>query len=249
MARVDYDSQAVAYEAGRGVPLSSLFPWRKPIERTIPRGTSPIIDLGAGTGIWTRALSVWFTDARILAVEPSKGMQAVGIDAGLPAGAVYVNACAEALPLRDRSCRAAWLSTVVHHLTDLRACARELRRVLRAGSPAMIRNTFPGRQDEVELFRFFPAAAAVAAAWPTLGDVRGAFAESGFSSCDVQRVREPRWADLTGLRSWALSMRRTDSTLAPITDAEFADGLRRLDEAVADGDSPRAGAMDLVILR
>ena len=78
--------------------------------------------------------------------------------------------------------RAAWLSTVVHHLTDLSACALELRRTLAPGAPVMIRNSFPGRLREVELFRHFPAAAAVAAPWPALEQVIETFAEAGFTS-------------------------------------------------------------------
>jgi ubiquinone/menaquinone biosynthesis C-methylase UbiE len=42
----------------------------------------------------------------------------------------YVGGEAERLPLRDDSCAAAWLSTVIHHVGDLSGCAQELRRVL-----------------------------------------------------------------------------------------------------------------------
>jgi ubiquinone/menaquinone biosynthesis C-methylase UbiE len=105
----------------------------------------------------------------------------------------YVATRAETLPFGAATCGAAWLSTVIHHLSDLNACARELRRVLARGVPVMIRNSFPGRLDEVELFRYFPAAAAVAAKWPTLEQTVSTFADAGFAESSITRVREGRW--------------------------------------------------------
>jgi hypothetical protein len=78
----------------------------------------------------------------VVAIEPSTGMRSVGTATGFPESAHYISAQAEALPLGDSTCRAAWLSTVVHHLTDIEVCATELRRVLIEGAPVMIRNTF-----------------------------------------------------------------------------------------------------------
>ena len=75
--------------------------------------------------------------------------------------------------------------------TSLRA--RELRRVLAEGTSVMIRNSFPGRLEEVELFRHIPAAAAVAAHWPTLEHVVSTFAEAGFAQSRVATVRDEPW--------------------------------------------------------
>ena len=52
----------------------------------------------------------------------------------------------------------------------------------------MIRNSFPGRLEEVELFKHFPAAAAVAAHWPTLEHVVATFAEAGFTQHRIVTV-------------------------------------------------------------
>ena len=112
----------------------------------------------------------------------------------------------------------------------------------------MIRNSFAGRLDEVELFRHFPAAAAVASRWPTLEQVGAAFAEAGFPHHRVVTVRDERWRDLQGVRDWAVAMRNTDSALAPISDAEFAEGLRNLEGAIARGEQPRPTSTDLVVL-
>ncbi|HLH47483.1 MAG TPA: class I SAM-dependent methyltransferase [Acidimicrobiales bacterium] len=245
--RVDYDRQARQYAAGREVPLQQLEPWRPLIGASLGPGRGPVLDVGAGTGLWTRAFVTWF-DASAVAVEPSAGMRDVAAQIGVPARACYVAARAEHLPFERKAFGAAWLSTVVHHLADLRASARELRRVLDDGGPVMIRSSFPGRDQEVALFKYFPAAAAVAARWPTLEQVVTTFAEAGFARSRVVRVREERWPDLQRLRDFALVMRETDSNLVPISDAEFADGLRRLDAAIARGERPQPEGVDLLVL-
>jgi ubiquinone/menaquinone biosynthesis C-methylase UbiE len=247
VVRVDYDREAEHYRAGREVPLERLEPWRPLLGAFLRPGDEPLLDIGAGTGLWARAFVTWF-DARVVAVEPSPGMRKVGAGLGLPSRSCYVAASAEHLPLRRAEFRAAWLSTVVHHLTDLPACARELRRALVEGAPVMIRNSFSGRLDEVELFRHFPAAAAVAAHWPTLESVVATFAEAGFNQNRVVRVREEPWQDLQQVHDFAVTMRNTDSALAPISDAEFARGLRNLEKAIARGEGPHPMGTDLVVL-
>ena len=245
--RIDYDREANRYRAGREVPLTQLEPWRPYLSEFLCPGDEPLLDIGAGTGLWTRAFIAWF-DADVIALEPSSGMREVGIEIGLPSQARYVAARAEHLPFGDAEFRASWLSTVLHHLTDLSACARELRRVLVEGAPVMIRNSFSGRLDEVELFRHFPAAAAEAARWPTLADVVAIFAKAGFAHNRVVKVRDDPWHDLEGIRNWAVAMRDTDSALAPISDAEFSEGLGNLDQAIARGETPRPTGLDLVVL-
>ncbi len=247
VVRVDYDREAEHYEAGRRVPIESLEPWHGMIERLLPQSEKPLLDLGAGTGIWTGAFSVWF-NVPVVAVEPSTGMRSVGTTTGFPESAHYISAQAEALPLGDSTCRAAWLSTVVHHLTDIEVCAMELRRVLIKGAPVMIRNTFALRHDEVELFSHFPAAAAVAAAWPTVEEVVATFAGAGFANSALTRLHEGRWRDLQRLRDFAVTMRHTDSALTPISDAEFAEGLANLDRAIAEGQHPQPEGVDLLVL-
>jgi hypothetical protein len=140
------------------------------------------------------------------------------------------------------------MSTVIHHLSDLNACARELRRVLARGAPIMIRNSFAGRLEEVELFRHFPAAAAVAAKWPTLEETVSTFADAGFAESSITRVREDRWQHLRRVRDFAVSMRHTDSALAPISDTDFEEGLANIDAAIAKGQRPRPESVDFVSL-
>jgi ubiquinone/menaquinone biosynthesis C-methylase UbiE len=68
-------------------------------------------------------------ELRVVTVEPSAAMRA-------RSGYRYILAgSAPALPLAPAAMDGAWLSTVIHHLPDLPAAARELRRVFQPGVP------------------------------------------------------------------------------------------------------------------
>jgi ubiquinone/menaquinone biosynthesis C-methylase UbiE len=247
VARVDYDIQAAQFEAGRAVGLENFAEWREEISRHLPAGAGIILDVGAGTGIWLNAFSEWFENT-VIGLEPSRGMRAIATGKRLESKTSLVAASAEAIPIRDDSCSMAWLSTVVHHLSDVALCAAELRRVLRAGAPVLIRNSFPHRHHEVALFRFFDESRRIANAFPTVEDVVDAFARSGFPASELIRVREPAPESLIAVREWVIAMRRADSALAPLSDDQFAQGLRRIDEAIAEGEEPIRLGLDLLVL-
>jgi SAM-dependent methyltransferase len=247
MARVDYDREALRYQAGRGVRLEDLEEWRVIVRRFLPPASAPLLDVGAGTGIWLRAFSSWL-DRPVVGLEPSRGMRLVAANEGID-GASMVAGRAERIPLRTESCSAVWLSTVVHHLEDLGLCAREIRRVLAEPGPVLIRNSFPNRHDEVALLRFFAAARRVANSFPSVDQVTATFENAGFVFVDLLRVHEPAPGSLVDTKNWAQMMRHTDSVLAPLSDREFAQGIKELDHAIAAGESPSPLGLDLLVLR
>jgi len=114
-----------------------------------------LVDIGAGTGQFAAAFGDWF-GLDILAVEPSAAMRA-----HIPRrpDIRVLEGHASALPLPDDSADGVWLSLVIHHIPDLEAAAREIRRVLRPGAPVLIRQGFPGRVDRNEFIRWFPETA------------------------------------------------------------------------------------------
>ncbi len=207
----------------------------------------PILDVGAGTGIWTEALVDWF-DWPVVGLEPSAGMRKIAMAKELPARALALAGAAEAIPLRDASCCAAWLSTVIHHISDLPACATELRRVLPNGGVVLIRSSFPGRQDEIPLFHFFPGALRVASRFPTVEATVSAFQQAGFHQDDLRRVHEDKEANLADLATRVQAMRHADSTLAPLSDEEFDAGMAKLHAAVAAGAPAPPTGVDLLVL-
>jgi ubiquinone/menaquinone biosynthesis C-methylase UbiE len=248
MARLDYDQVADSYHAGRGVPLEHLVGWRSAVGTHVDDGAgrAPLLDLGAGTGIWTAAFRHWF-EVPVVAVEPSAGMRQVARDNGVPDGAWLVAGRAEAIPLDSSTVGTVWMSTVVHHVEDLGECARELARVLRADGRILIRSSFPGRHDEIMLFHYFPAAKRVAESFPTVEDLRQLFAQVSFELRELQRVREPAPGSLQDLRELVVHMRSTDSALAPLTDAEFDAGLAAIDADVAREVAPAPLGLDLLV--
>ncbi len=248
MARVDYDREAERYQAGRQLSPEALSEWRDAISMFGPSGSGPILDVGAGTGIWMDAFTEWFANP-VIGVEPSSGMRRVAAARGLGSCAHLLAGRAEAIPLGAGTCSMAWLSTVVHHLADRPGCAEQLRAVLSSGAPVLIRNSFPFRHEEVMLFRYFEAASRVANAFPTVEQVAEEFAVAGFEMIDLVRVHEPAAPSLEAAREWAVLMRHTDSALAPLSDDEFAGGLAAIDRAIASGEEPMPMGLDLLVLR
>ena len=222
MARVDYDQMAASYDRDRALSPEGLEGWRAALTVWLPpTGGLPVLDLGAGTGLFATAIASWF-DVAVVA--------------------------AERLPLRDGCCGGAWLSTVIHHLADLPGCARELRRVLRAGGPVLIRSSFPDRHQGISLFRFFPGAGRIADTFPTVEATVAAFEAAGFSFQALQQVPQ---VSAPSLRAALERVRlRADSTLQLLPDEEFAQGLAALERAAAETTpTPVVDHLDLLVLR
>ena len=75
MAWVDYDQLAAVYDRDRAQPLEAMEPWRTALAAYLPPASGlPVLDLGAGTGLFSAAIAHWF-DAAVVAVEPSQGMR------------------------------------------------------------------------------------------------------------------------------------------------------------------------------
>jgi SAM-dependent methyltransferase len=249
VARIDYSRAARTYDRGRDFPLATFEEWRARLAEELPtRPVGPILDIGAGTGIWAAALAEWFS-APVLAVEPSLGMLDAARAKPLPAGVTLVHGDGHALPLRAASGGAVWLSTVIHHLGSLASCAAELSRALAPSAPVFIRSVFPGRHDEIPLFRFFPGAGRVASTFPTVEETTSAFATAGYRLARLQRVREHRPGTLADWVDRAIAMRHADSTLALLTDDEFEEGLGSLRRAVTAGEAVPPIGLDLLVLR
>ena len=213
----DYDRMAGRYDDGRAFPLEQLDGWRRAVAGLVPtRSAAPMLDVGSGTGIWAYAFARWF-GCRVVGVEPSSGMRAQAAAKRSHRKIVYLGGRADAIPVCDRSCGAAWLSTVIHHFGDLAAAAVELRRVLRLGAPVLIREGFTGRTDGIPWLRYFPEALAVTDRfWPTVDTVVDAFAPAGFEFETLQPVEQ---ITARNLRAYADLVRvRADSTLIQLSE-------------------------------
>jgi ubiquinone/menaquinone biosynthesis C-methylase UbiE len=207
-----------------------------------------MVDVGAGTGIWSKALAESF-GCVVHGVEPSAGMRGRAAVAHPHPRVEYVAGRAEVLPLPDESLGAAWLSTVIHQFPDLPAAARELRRVVEPDGRVLIRSGYPGRQDEIELFHLFPGAMRIAETWPRLGRVITAFEDAGFVFEAIERVREPTFDSYNEMLELLPVMRRSDSALVDLDDEEWDKGIAAIERALAAGERPWDLGMDLLVFR
>jgi ubiquinone/menaquinone biosynthesis C-methylase UbiE len=248
MARISYDEQtAEAYKAVRELPREGLAEWREAVRRHVrPSAGMTLLDIGAGTGTFASAFSDWF-GVHVLAVEPSEAMRA-----RIPSTqSIHVlEGNAVALPLPDGSADAAWLSLVIHHIPDLEAAAREIRRVLRPGAPVLIRQGFSDRLDDgIELVRWFPETARIAGTFPSLDEVCTAFGAAGFHQAALERVRETYPGTLADFLAEVDTFRAADTTMRSLTEEEFLSGKQRLRDAVDAGElEPRSNRLDLLVL-
>jgi len=210
-----------------------------------------VVDVGAGTGLFAAAFSDWF-GLTVVAVEPSAAMRA-----RIPRnqGIEVVEGDATALPLPDESADAAWLSLVLHHIPDLEAAAREIRRVLRPGAPVLIRGGISGtKHDGIELVRWFPETARTIDTFPSLEETCRVFAAVGFHRVALEQVREQYRGSLADFLDEVDTFRRADTTMRHLTEDEFLRGKERLRHAVraaneADGPEDRSNWLDLLVLR
>ncbi len=220
------EARALAYDAERAAPDEHLVPVRQLLVAELATMPLPrVVDVGAGTGLWSDRLVRWLS-LPVIAVEPSVAMISVLASKNV-AGVAVVQARGEALPLRDRSCGAAWLSTVVHHFDDLPAAAAEIARVLAPRGVVLVRSSFPGQSSgDVYPTRFFPSATMVAASFPTMSQVTEAFAHVGLRLRGRHTPSEI--ASPTRIDFLQRVEGRADSLLQEVSDQEFASGLRAL---------------------
>lgn len=248
MARIEYDEVAADYRAARGLSEDGLAGWKKALNPYFQGLMLPVLDVGSGAGQFATLFPKWF-GASVIGVEPSEGMRARAEADRSDSRVTYLAGDAEHLPLADRSCGAAWLSTVIHHVPDLAAAAREIRRVVVPGGPLVIRSAFPGRTSQISLFRFFPEAAAVVETFPTVEQVERHFGAAGFALLKVAAVPQVSVPSLEEFR--ARVALRADTTLRGISNEAFEAGLTRLDQAIRAGgnDGPFVDYLDMLVLR
>jgi ubiquinone/menaquinone biosynthesis C-methylase UbiE len=245
-AEVDWDAQGERYAQARHHVTDTAAYEALVRDATADAPAGSVFDVGAGTGIWSPLLARW-TGRPVVALEPAAGMQRHAV-AKQVAGVHHVTAAVPRLPLVPASGAAAWLSAVLHHVDDMAACARELRRVLAPGAPVLVRGAFAGRCDGMPQVRYFPETQRrFDTRFPTVEATEAAFAAAGFRRRSLTAVQE-HTIDVRAWRRLLPDQRRTDTSLVHLTDDEFAAGLARIDADIAAGDVERHAVLDLLVL-
>ncbi|RAO42204.1 class I SAM-dependent methyltransferase [Micromonospora saelicesensis] len=243
MALIAYNTvDATAFEATRHLRDDDLATWRAAIGRYFePRAGMRLLDLGCGTGSWARAFRAWWPDVDVVAVDPSPAMRERAVFQPVVAGT------ADDIPLADASLDGVWLSTVIHHLPDLGAAAREIRRVLKPGAPVLIRSAFAARHEGISLFRWFPEAVAVLDRYPSIPAVEAAFAAVGFTTAGCEPV--PQMTAPSVAEAAARLRREAHTPLQLISDEAYTAGVARLNHAARSQPGPVVDVLDLLVLR
>ena len=182
---MDYDLTdiPVGYDRGRDHGPEFLQLWMNFIASAVgPQHLNTILDLGCGTGRFSEALAAHF-DAEVIGIDPSQKM----LDQAkrkLRDGRVrYQPGCGEAIPLPDDSVDLVFMSMSFHHFTDQKLAARECRRVLRDGAPAILRTGIRERIASYPYVEFFPQSVPIMEdLLPTKTLVREVFKLAGFSA-------------------------------------------------------------------
>jgi SAM-dependent methyltransferase len=221
-ALVDYEGAAARYEGGRALGDRVLGAWRDAVAGLLPDvpvAGARVLDLGAGTGLFSRAWRAWGA-AAVVAVEPAAAMRAEAV-ARDPVAVHHLAGRAEALPLGAASVDVAWLSTVFHHIVDVPAATAELARVVRPGGAVLVRNFMPDRGRATVLDHMPPAGAARARArMPSARAVTAAFTAGGFAAAGGAEVAEALRYTGTQGAAWVESMRGADTLLGALTSDE-----------------------------
>jgi len=223
-ALVDYEHEAHRYHQGRGLYPGELEAWRDAVDPHLPAAPSTVLDLGCGTGSFTRAWLDWGARA-VIALDPSRPMQA-HLDRS-DARVQAVTADGHALPLTDASVDLVWCSAVVHHLADPVVACTEVHRILRPGGRLLVRELCPDRSEPAWLGAF-PGADKARARFPTSAQLRGWAEAAGLTSVGTTTVTAGPAPTCAEAAAWVTSMRTADSLLTALTDDEIAAGLEAL---------------------
>lgn len=218
--------------------------WLAAVRKYLPAGRKPrIIDIGSGTGRFSEEFSTAFGGA-VTGVEPSDEMRKIAESKQSSGNIKYLKGGAEKLPIGDEKFDLAWLSMVIHHIKDRKACAAETARVLEGQGIAIVRNSFRGRLDGIDFFKYFPAALKVdSERLPAVEEVRSVFEGAGFVFVALEPIRQVFAASF---RQYIDKLgKRGTSTLRMISDEEYHAGLARMEEVLKKGE--RSGSITEVI--
>jgi len=207
-----------------------------------------VLDLGCGTGRFTGLLADLYGTA-VIGVEPSHGMLA-GREPLDPTRAGFLAAAAEALPLAPGAIDLVFLSLVYHHLRAPSAAVAELRRVVRPGGHAVVRQVVRESVDAFEHARFFPEARALdLERMPSRDGLARTFLAHGFGSGGHRIVRH--LFALSHADYYRKISLRGLSSLQAISDEAFARGLAAFEThcRTAGGAGPVYEPVELFVFR
>ncbi|HEX6441197.1 MAG TPA: methyltransferase domain-containing protein [Stellaceae bacterium] len=245
-ARVDYDKIAHLWDSQpyRGKSLDAQF--AAFVEECLSAAPIRALDIACGTGSQLIANRAAAPDAGMVGADTSIGMLREG---RRKAPAIsWVQADAAALPFGSGSFDYVGCQFAFHHFHDKPGMLGEGLRLLRRGGRLVLRNMCPQECADWLCYEYFPAAwtADLRDFWP-IAELTAAMEQAGFAevTAEYEHIRFD-----TNLADWLDHVRRryTCSQLQTIPDADYAAGLRRLENELADPAGPRVRADHLCLV-
>jgi ubiquinone/menaquinone biosynthesis C-methylase UbiE len=223
---MNYDQTTIAnaYDTARGHTGAVMQQWLDLVAAHVPFAPQLIVDVGCGTGRFSKPLAERFA-AKVIGIDPSQRMLAVARTKDVNGRLEFMLAPAERLPLADRSADLVFMSMVLHHVHDKEAAARECCRILRAGGRFCMRTCTRGIGYPQS--RFFPSILPMLKTdLPSAAEIIVLFEAVGL------RSRAHRLVTHTLATDWQqftdkLAL-RADSFLARLPDEEFSVGMAKL---------------------
>lgn len=229
MVKFKYDQtdMHLSYDKSRRLPQETITLWMETLSKYLPRDSiKTIIDLGCGTGRFTKSLSDHFS-AKVYGIDLSWKMLTVAKQALMSPMIGFVQGSAESLPLADGSADMIFLSMVYHHIQDKSQAILEFKRALKAGGFLSIRTPTIDNLDSCLHLQFFPTARQISlSCLPAIGSLTDFLQGYGFvlkgHSVVHQLIAENH------LECFEKINLRGYSDLASIPDEEFNEGLARM---------------------
>ena len=150
-----------------------------------------------------------------------------------------MNALANALPFRDPTFDLIFCVNAVHHFADARAFIDQAARLLRRPGALSITGIDPRLIRKWYFYEYFEGTyERDLRRFPGAGDLVNWMAAAGLDPIEY-RVVENRHDRSIGRSVFAdpFLAKNSNSQLALLTDAEYADGLKRIEEAIERGEA------------
>jgi ubiquinone/menaquinone biosynthesis C-methylase UbiE len=233
------DDIAERYDRSRALPADVERQWADLLTRHVGSRPAVSVDLGCGTGRFTRILASAF-GGRVIGIDPSRPMLTAAREAlRVTPGVMLLQGRAEAVPLAPASADLILMSMSYHHVADKPAALASIRRTLRPGGAFCVRTCSREALDSYLYQRFFPEARAFdELRFPTRGGLVDEVTRAGFTRRRFETVRQRVADSLSSYRENAAL--RAHSDLQAVTDEQFAEGMRRFDEWIATQVADRA---------
>jgi len=199
---------------------------------------APTLDVGCGTGIFTRQLAALLPETvPILGIEPAERMRGVAVASGHPANVRYRDGLAETLPVGTGEARAVTAATAAHWFDLPRFFADAARVLVPGGVLAIIEYVrdveHSAAADAIEAFLRREGGPKVYRRPDYAGELGGA---SGFALSDVLTHSVTMPLDLEGFVGLALSSSHANAVVARLGPEAARAALTEIGTGLAERD-------------